>query len=52
MEIEAPKPKHPSSYYEMFNGDKWITLQHANKKNSPILFTHTRLKFCVIQYNA
>lgn len=28
MEIEAPKPKHPSSY-EMFNGDKWITLQHA-----------------------
>lgn len=52
MEIEAPKPKHPSSYYEMFNGDKWITLQHANKKNSPILFTHTRLKFCVIQYNS
>lgn len=32
MEIEAPKPKHRSSYYEMFNGDKWITLQHANKK--------------------
>lgn len=40
MEIEAPKPKHPSSYYEMFNGDKWITLQHAKLKKNLQDYSH------------